>query len=165
MRDFFKGWRRKAGCVALVMACVLAGAWTRSRLTVDRLRHFTEASGYELISSGGRIWWETFEVTEGPGGNPTEVVFRTETDPIGASKYSPYDGFAPFNDLKINTRVIFAGFDIGNYQWGSASSSQPTTYYRCKAWGVPYWFFAIPLTLLSAYLILWKPRPKVERDA
>jgi hypothetical protein len=22
-----------------------------------------------------------------------------------------------------------------------------------------------PLTLLSAYLILWKPRPKVERDA
>ena len=27
MRDFFKGWRRKAGCVTLVMACVFLESW------------------------------------------------------------------------------------------------------------------------------------------
>src|SRR4051794_19488286 len=30
MRDFFKGWRRKLGCVTLVMACVFMAGWVRS---------------------------------------------------------------------------------------------------------------------------------------
>ncbi|MDB5343333.1 MAG: hypothetical protein JWP89_1710 [Schlesneria sp.] len=30
---------------------------------------------------------------------------------------------------------------------------------------VPNWAMAIPLTLLSAYLILWKPRKRVNSDA
>ena len=33
------------------------------------------------------------------------------------------------------------------------------------SWPGPYCVIVIPLTLISAYLILWKPRPKVERDA
>ena len=35
MGVFFKGWRRKAGCVVLVMACLLATAWMRSHVTRD----------------------------------------------------------------------------------------------------------------------------------
>ena len=30
MREFFKGWRRKAGCVALVVACAFTSLWVRS---------------------------------------------------------------------------------------------------------------------------------------
>src|SRR5262249_33433837 len=30
MRAFFHGWRRKAGCVALVGACAVAMAWIRT---------------------------------------------------------------------------------------------------------------------------------------
>lgn len=30
MREFFRGWRRKVGCVTLVMACVLTTGWVRS---------------------------------------------------------------------------------------------------------------------------------------
>ena len=29
-----------------------------------------------------------------------------------------------------------------------------------REWSIPYWSIAAPLTLLSASLILWKPRPK-----
>lgn len=29
--NFFYGWRRKAGCVSLVMALLFMGAWIRSR--------------------------------------------------------------------------------------------------------------------------------------
>ena len=35
MGDFFKGWRRKSGCVLLVMTGLLMGAWLRSRLIHD----------------------------------------------------------------------------------------------------------------------------------
>lgn len=30
MREFFKGWRRKVGCVTLLMALLLAVGWVRS---------------------------------------------------------------------------------------------------------------------------------------
>jgi len=39
MGDFFKGWRRKAGCVTLVMACTFAAAWVRSFIVEDRMTH------------------------------------------------------------------------------------------------------------------------------
>jgi hypothetical protein len=29
-----------------------------------------------------------------------------------------------------------------------------------RVWHIPYWSLTIPLTLLSAYLILWKPRKR-----
>jgi hypothetical protein len=32
-------------------------------------------------------------------------------------------------------------------------------------WAVPFWSITLPLTLLSAYLILWKPRKRVNSDA
>ena len=38
MREFFKGWRRKAGCVTLVMVLLLTSAWIRSYVAGDVLR-------------------------------------------------------------------------------------------------------------------------------
>jgi len=35
MLNFFHGWKRKAGCVTLVMACVFAAWWFRSQHVVD----------------------------------------------------------------------------------------------------------------------------------
>ncbi len=35
MREFFRGWRRKVGCVTLVMACGLMGLWIRSGLMAE----------------------------------------------------------------------------------------------------------------------------------
>ena len=35
MREFFRGWRRKAGCISLVMALALMGVWIRSLSVMD----------------------------------------------------------------------------------------------------------------------------------
>jgi len=37
MAEFFKGWRRKVGCVTLVMACVFTAGWFRSLSHEDEL--------------------------------------------------------------------------------------------------------------------------------
>ena len=37
MHTFFHCWRRKAGCIALVMACVVMGEYARSQSCSDRL--------------------------------------------------------------------------------------------------------------------------------
>lgn len=37
MSSFFKGWRRKAGCALLVIACTFAGIWLRSEAVFDVL--------------------------------------------------------------------------------------------------------------------------------
>ena len=55
MREFFRGWRRKTGCVTLVMACALIGAWLRSYVICDEIqisddhgdiREFASVSGW-----------------------------------------------------------------------------------------------------------------------
>src|SRR5262249_54008008 len=35
MREFFRGWRRKAGCVVLAWACAFMGWWVRSVTVTD----------------------------------------------------------------------------------------------------------------------------------
>jgi len=39
MGEFFKSWRQKAGCVTLVMACVLMAAWVRGLCVTDRITY------------------------------------------------------------------------------------------------------------------------------
>lgn len=124
MKDFFHGWRRKVGCVALVMACTLIGFWTRSQFDADVLcwsvGHETEV----VISRDGVLsWWRL--ATERPVPrfwNPRFV-----------------------NQSRDGTHYVA----IGDWfvELGAADS--------CS---VPYWPFAMPLTLFAAFLILWKPR-------
>ena len=35
MVAYFKGWRRKVGCVTLVLACVIVAGWVRSYKATD----------------------------------------------------------------------------------------------------------------------------------
>ena len=53
MKDFFHGWRRKAGCVTLVMALAVTGAWVRSNIVEDDLSFLYP----DLQSSEGGIEW------------------------------------------------------------------------------------------------------------
>ena len=38
MREFFRGWRRKLGCIALVMAISACAQWWRSYALVDQVQ-------------------------------------------------------------------------------------------------------------------------------
>jgi hypothetical protein len=105
MREFFRGWRRKAGCVALVVASVFAAAWCRNLATDDYVVGFRGS----LISTNGRFY-----------------VARQ------------------FN------------LDRRSLCWDSGPALFPKNMatFEIETLGAPY-SKVVPLTLLSAYLILW----------
>ena len=58
MGDFFYGWRRKTGCISLVLACVFLGAWVRSYSVTDAIiigsgNHWIDAT----MSCDGLLIW------------------------------------------------------------------------------------------------------------
>ena len=57
MREFFYGWRRKVGCVALVMACMLMIAWVRSVIVRDTMMFGFDGSSHYITCTAGRIEW------------------------------------------------------------------------------------------------------------
>ena len=61
MGEFFRGWRRKVGCVTLLMACVFMSAWVRSMMIGDFLHRTGTGNGFiEAESSNGfLIWWSS----------------------------------------------------------------------------------------------------------
>ena len=133
MREFFNGWRRKVGCVALVMALVLTGEWLRSRVVQDQITLGVNQRCHVVVSSRGYLRWFAIDDASSPFLSWRSGVF---TD-ISHGKFLlaiPGRGTAVVN--------VYAGRD----------------------WTVPYAFVALPMALLSAYLILWKPRQRTEPD-
>lgn len=112
MRDFFLGWRRKVGCVALGLALIFWCAWVRSTQSADLIKI-----------------------------NPW--MFKSEH---GAFSY------------QINHRTDRAIY------WRTTSIGQSSSVYGHFGSVIPYWCVTVPLTLLSAYLIPWKPRKRTGPD-
>jgi hypothetical protein len=118
MREFFRGWRRKVGVVALVMALLLMFGWMRSRVTHDWLQITVGTAHHQFESVGGYL----------------------------------------------HQRLLFLGdrngMAIRLFAWGTYLISDDKDYLSPSTDHavLPYWSITVPLTLLSAYLILWKPR-------
>ena len=137
MREFFHGWRRKAGVVTLVVACAMMGMWMRSRFQEDSIR-FTAFSRRNLImSTSSRISWWSWN--EPPGAPRPPALMTGPLTPEGRLEAAFWTGvdFCLHTDLK------------------DARMSDTDVRHHCNH---PYWPFVLPLVLLSAYLILWKPR-------
>lgn len=149
MREFFNGWRRKAGVVTLVLACVFTAGWVRSFTTLDglffnpgptRLMLFSTVGKLSLaIRINGELKHEPFYWLRRP---PAPAAHRLPDD--------PFEG--PFS-----TRWSLFGFEFKEM----ARLPYPI-------WTVPYWSIVLPLTLLSAWLLLSKPRvakPKIVAES
>jgi len=119
MSDFFHGWRRKAGCVALVTACVFASGWVRSFWLCDVLSF----GQHEFCHVLGRLSWARLKSK-----NPDEPVW-----------WSSFE--------------ISPAFGSHDRSWRFDS----------RVWIAPDWSIVIPLTLLSAYLILWPSKRKTAQ--
>jgi hypothetical protein len=116
MREFFKGWRRKVGCVTLVVSLLLAGCWIRSFVIRDVVCIPRKYALQIFSSSQGEISWNRHDAA-------STLKFSWKSEPI---------------DRRTARRK--AGFR-----------------FNASIWSTPYWPFTVPLTLLSAYLILWNP--------
>jgi hypothetical protein len=149
MRDFFKGWRRKTGCGLLVMALVVFGAWMRSHHHFDSLFIHTPSATHAMKSQAGRVGWTRME----PEASPTWMTWKSEQ----ASEWQTVEFY----------RQSYCGFTFGTEPSAvmTVSEGEGFTRHRWDFWVIPHWAVVLPLALISAYLILWKPRRKVERDA
>lgn len=90
MREFFCGWRRKAGCVTLVMALILFGGWMRSGQGFDQFWFQTQSTCYFVESSDGgiRAFWVYERRRTRPYGWRTELIHETRSDRTYV-RYSP----------------------------------------------------------------------------
>ncbi|MDB5343493.1 MAG: hypothetical protein JWP89_1870 [Schlesneria sp.] len=133
MRIFFQGWRRKVGCVVLVMALAFMGAWIRSLLITD----FCE-------SPIGSVWQAGFVSHRGH-------FSYGWTNRKGSTRFK-WNSFDSQDPIAIRSHSFFFDFTGGTAPNPSGMPSELI---------IPYWSIIIPLTLLSACLILWKPRKRV----
>ena len=124
MGDFFRGWRRKAGLVTLVMACVLAVGWMRS-CVYGVLWYFVAGDRQHYIFSlNGRIIWGASWTTEG------------------------FDAFRGSFPLTLEVADFL----------NTMPERLVDPRFKHAELAISYWQFVLPLTLLSAWLILAKPR-------
>jgi hypothetical protein len=155
MSAYFKGWRRKVGCITLVIALATCAGWVRSRIVLDRLVHYTPKAILRVTSSDSTFWVEEHRVVEGPVGQHWPgVSFRWVIGLRLPGIYSPYEDHSSptFKERPWRHRSRFAGFDVGEFE--DTYLAPLVTTYRCRVWGVPYWSMVVPLTLLSVFLLL-----------
>ena len=138
MHAFFKSWRRKAGCIALLIACVFSGIWLRSIRTFDEVFIRFGNANYLVSSAQGGFG---LLIDEPSNGNPDFAFFSEPIDPPCPQ--------VDTNDVEAPKRGLEA---IGFYFGGDPNRSATLI--------MPYWSIIWPLVILSGYLILCRTRPK-----
>ena len=181
MSKCFHGWRRKAGCLLLVIACALMGAWMRSWYYEDDIQ--LRIGRYENLECCSRnnsvicrwIW---------AGEDGPESHFE-ENGTIGTKIELPV-GLMPDHSESGKLWSIYL-IDPDKFVEWTTDAAEPsvgeplhgTRYFldwhqfRISEWisggdGIrsvqtPYWMLVMASTLISASLILWKPRKQTQR--
>ena len=147
MGEYFKPWRRKFGVLTLLVACVFAAGWVRSLQIADILQvrldtNVQSFGGYVVLATS----WPTFQTENPVRRYPIWITVAVRdcwltvtNDNLGPWAFDAF-GF------RMRTQL---------HQIGAA-----VRYYM-----VPYWSIVLPLTVLSAYLLLSKPRNTVKVPA
>lgn len=138
MASFFRGWKRKVGVVGLVLACVLMVAWVRSTLVKD---HLTQNYG-----NGSSIQATAFDSHVG-------LVVRTGFSRTGKSEVRWLSSRLESIHEWAKER---GGWDT--YRLGMGAIHQEFEGGSLKAWFIHLGLITLPLTLISACLLLSKTR-------
>jgi hypothetical protein len=143
MGNYFKPWRRKIGVVTLVLACVFLGLRLRSLRMADTVAFLHAGSSKSLRSFDGRLeWHDDLWIS---GNMPQPVRWQSMT-------LSHYQWI-----WSIEKDTARLNVDVAR-QFGSSQRELVQI-----AFMVPYWSITIPLTMMSAWLLLSKlRRPKVQ---
>ena len=157
MNDFFRGRRRKSGCVTLVVACAVLLVWIRSLIVEDNIVIEGSPSTHSLVSSGGTCKWTRI--------SPVERNHRIQwvTTDIKPDRKDVWKG------RQTHWRWKWCGFDFGVVTFSTTLWKYNITSTELhKVWQIPYWSVVLPLALLSTYLIIGKrrkPKPQSTPDS
>jgi len=145
MGEYFKGWRRKTGCVTLAIACVLLAVWVRSQSNPTTFSAPIDA----MTEYGLKLDPDRIAVIR------TRVVLPTADQQV---------------TLDDDGTVIIENKARDDHSTGNiAKTRYPNGRVSMFNWSIcvdntiafldaPYWPIVLSLTLLSAYLLLVKPR-------
>ena len=138
---FFHGWRRKLGVMTLAMACVFTLGWMRSLYFCNGYLILSDDPAFHLIYSvPNRFGW-VFVKNEG-GIIPRHYRSGERGRRVNAANPESDRPYVLIYGPVESTHEVAQAFERG------------------PQWCLPYWSIVIPLTLLSAYLLLSKPRSK-----
>jgi len=145
MGEFFNGWRRKTGCVLLVMAALLTGAWLRSYVFLDEISFHMLGTSGDIDSERGKLAY----IRSSLQSSSTVARYSHELKDLdrGSTWLSVYDSPAT-----THWRWEYGGFLFCE-----------STNHHSRVWAIPYWSFVLPISLLSAYLILWPGKRKAAQ--
>ena len=151
MREFFRGWRRKLGYVALVMAICMLGAWARSRTIIDTIEIRPNPTSvfsarFALESMTFELSWEEIHTGDRLLEIP-KAVFNWASCEI--------HGSPPQDLLPAYRRARY--FAAASHSLGTSTGAVATL-------SMPYATSVLSMSWLSAYLILWKPRQRTGSD-
>jgi hypothetical protein len=147
MREFFKPLRRKIGVLTLVLACVFAAGWVRSLQTTDFVR--IPVKNHAWIEMVGRTASVHLYATY-HGKAKSNFLWKTIS---AADEEQESPSFFSPSDLQIHA----LGVGIGKISYPSRDWIHRVVVI------LPYFSITIPLTLLSAFLLLSKPRKSNQK--
>lgn len=158
MSDFFRGWNRKLGCATLALSLVFTFAWVRSVSNVDELFYLSDRQTLHVLFScrAGICWTRVREMTTKPiltGVGMPYLSLETMDSRYSNTVYPPSWTDTP-------KRLKWIGIRTGEVFMEGAGSLQ-----EVRVWGISHASVVVPLTLLSAWLLLSKPRQPKSKAA
>lgn len=162
MREFFKGWKRTLGLLTLLFACVFAAGWVRSRRTVDQVVFPIPSILSSQINVGVLCLWRqgVVLILQANGRDARASVapkwWSWESSHISATAMT--EGLDGLHEMP-NMQVKFRCFGVSHSEL--INPSYPSDSMRTWYYMAPYAPIVIPLTLISAWLLLSKPRVPV----
>ena len=151
MPEYFKPWRRKIGCVTLAMACVFAAGWVKSEWKYDFVTMTLRTSTFKIGSLFSYIKFIRETALDKKRTQNTGPLLHWHSGNT-SSIVGPKRGWDEGYTVERNSECF--GFSNGSATRGGS---------RFEEWIVPYWSIVIPLTLISAYLLLSQSRISTPR--
>lgn len=159
MSDFFKGWRTKVGVVMLAVALVFMAGWIRSQSVADIIMYPAEKNTIGcLVSATDSLVWQRTQTTP----RTAELGITVAKGPTNWTwQVSPVSEYAAILDSGLSWRFRWCGFGVSE----SPPEVTEQTGISATFLLVPYWSIVVPITLMSAYLLLIRPRSKERKNS
>ena len=156
MGAFFFGWRRKTGMLTLLMALVFMGGWIRGFAFCD-IATYSYIQGWQRLNAScyGLVWsrFKNDDINV-KYGNELQVEHHPLKNASGIpSANGPHPVDFHFSSEDDETIWHWQAF---GFHFGEAVGIKDQL--RMSLWAIPYWSIVVPLTLLSAFLLLTKPQ-------
>ncbi len=151
MPPYFKPLRRKIGVVTLVTACVFSAGWVRSYRVQDTfVLEFGTGNSVELLSACKSLIFVS-AIDQSPS-KPPKLNFRWITYGFASDQW--------YMQIDADNENMVASSKSAEFTSHQVILPIGVTTHYFRAFQVPYWSIVIPMTLLSAWLLLSRPRTK-----